>query len=166
MELLVAAAGNPAVDVAFAGHAVGFDHLWRCSQEIADGTELALGDLEADEGQDSEAHLLEVDVEAGPSQDPGRLEAVEAGLDGGPGGGEAAGKLENRHSGLRVKLGEDPGVERVEAAGHRDTGSNDAGIASSSPARWRQPGGSGGTRRWSGRQRWAVQQGLTDRQIV
>ena len=166
MELLVVTAGDPAVDVAFAGHPVGFDHLWRRGQEVAHGIELALGDLEADEGKDIEAHLLEVDVEAGSSKDPGRLETVEAGLDGGTGGGEAAGKLQDWHSGLCVELGKDPGIERVEADGHRGAGSNSVGIPSSSPATCRHPGGSGGTRRWCRRQRWPSQQGVVDRQIV
>jgi len=95
----VAPARDPAVHVSLAGHFVSFYNLGCSSQERADGVQLALGDLEADEGEDGEAGLAEVDIETGGSENSGALEPVEAGLHGGTGDPETPGKLQDRHTG-------------------------------------------------------------------
>jgi hypothetical protein len=111
---------DPAVEVAGAGDGVDLQHLGDLPQVIDDVLQPALGDLEADEGQDLVAHGPQVEIGVEAADDAPLLELVEACLYCPPGDRELAGELHDAGPRGVTHRADQPGVERIDSGGQHE----------------------------------------------
>src|SRR5690606_23516087 len=108
---------DAAVQVAWSGDRVDLEDLGDLPEVRADVVEPALGDLEADEGQDLVAHRPQVEVGVEADDDAPLLELVEARLYRPACDAELAGELHHAGAGRVAQRPDEPGVERIDSPG-------------------------------------------------